>query len=596
MPFTKNRSFFLRVFFWMCLVALTPMLIVSIQGYHCSHQAVIDRAENHLISVLDSRKSMFQGWMNERKADIRSLSVVFDMLNNIHPVSSPDTAIVMEHYSLLLEKVIQENPSFEAIMIFDENGNGILDTESEKHPDGYFMDREILERLLVRGNEVNIGISHLHSTGGIAAYAGYKTIDSTGNSSGYILTNLNLSYMFDPVLLDRAGLGESGKVYLYFPSAGKFYIPSSSDQSRIIEAQLSDNLVNSGTGIAEYIDYKGNGVLGIAALIDDIGALLVVEIDQDEAFKWVHILGIRALITAGVTLLVLIFVALSVSKYLAKPLNKLVAVTKMVAKGKHTKRLEDFSGKEFREVAQSFNQMLDKLLESHRRVVRVESLAAVGTMSSAIVHEMRSPLSSIKINAQAVRERLQSDQEYAEINQITTRQIGRLESMLSNLLSYAKPLDLKLTSVNMEQVVQDVRETVNTELKNNSCSLVFSNGPGDKPFTADAEQIRIALTNLVLNAAQASPPESEILLHAKQDDAGGGNIQISVSDSGPGVADDLRDKIFKPFFTTRKAGTGLGLANVKKIIELHGGEVEVHNAEGKGAVFTIILPMEGLKP
>ncbi len=167
--------------------------------------------------------------------------------------------------------------------------------------------------------------------------------------------------------------------------------------------------------------------------------------------------------------------------------------------------------------------------------------------------------------------------------------------MLSSLLSYAKPLQLDLSSVNMNQVVQDVREAVSAELKSDSCRLMFVNDLGDKPFVADAEQLRMALTNLVLNAAQASPPESEIVLNAKVDDAHIGNIEISVSDRGRGVPNDLKDKIFKPFFTTRKIGTGLGLANVKKIIELHGGEIEVRSDEGKGAVFTIVLPMEGIE-
>ncbi len=426
MTLTKNRSFFIRVFFWMCLLALTPMLIVSIQGYHCARQAVIDRAENHLVGVLESRKSMFRRWLDERKSDIRSLSLVFDILNNAQPVSSIDSARVMEQCALLLETVKQENPSFETVMIYDGNWNEILNVEPGNHPDTTLLDIENLEKLLVNGNEAHIGVSHLHSTGRIGAHAGYKTTDSSGNATGFILINLNLSNTVDPIILDRAGLGETGKVYLYFPSADEFYMPSQTDQSYASEAQLAEILVNSGAEISEYTDYKGNDVLGIATPMKEIGALLVVEIDQGEAFEWVRILGIRALVTAGLTLVILIFIALNVSKYLTRPLKNLVAVTKEIAKGKHTKRLQEFSGKELREVAQSFNQMLDKLLESHRRVVRVESLAAVGAMSSAIVHEMRSPLSSIKINSQAIREKLKEDAEYTEINQITQRQIGRL--------------------------------------------------------------------------------------------------------------------------------------------------------------------------
>lgn len=589
---TKSKSFFLRIFLWMCLVALTPMLIVSIQGYHCARQAVIDRAENHLMSVLESRKSMFRRWLDERKADIRSLSIVFDILNNARPISSIDSAAVRQQCALLLETVRKENPSFETVMIYDGDWNEIVDADVEKHPEGSLLDKNILEKLLAKGDDVNIGVSHVHHSGRIGAHAGYKTTDLAGNPAGFVLINLNLSNTVDPIIQDRAGLGKSGKVYLYFPAANEFYIPSRTDQNHASEAQLTDVLVENRVGISEYVDYKGNRVLGISTPMNEIGALLAVEIDQDEAFEWVRILGIRALITGGLTLIVLIFIALTVSRYLTRPLKKLVAVTKEIANGKHTKRLEEFRGKELRELAQSFNQMLDKLLESYRKVVRVESLAAVGVMSSAIVHEMRSPLSSIKINTQAVRDKLQEDPEYAEINQITQRQIGRLESMLSSLLSYAKPLQLTLSPININQLVQDVGEAVNAELKGKSSSLVFVNKLGDIPIIADAEQLSVALTNLILNAVQASPPESEIILNAGEEKTGQGRIEISVSDCGHGVPNELKGKIFLPFFTSKKTGTGLGLANVKKIIELHGGEVMVRDREGKGAVFIIILPRE----
>ena len=121
----------------------------------------------------------------------------------------------------------------------------------------------------------------------------------------------------------------------------------------------------------------------------------------------------------------------------------------------------------------------------------------------------------------------------------------------------------------------------------------IQDGLNNKPLIADPEQIRRALTNLLTNAIQASPLEGKVIISADISPKEPDKIIISIRDNGPGIPDHIKKKLFRPFFTTRKDGTGLGLANVKKIVDFHGGNVTAKNGEEKGAIFTIVLPLGG---
>ena len=589
-----NKSFFFRVFFWLCIVALTPLLIITAQSYHCSRQAVIDRAEAHLVSMLEARKSMFREWLNERKSDIRFMSAIFT-INDKSEINSgtADNNVAGSITRLLLNGIKADSPSFETLYFYDKDWKKILESGSDLHSESSLLNSAFVKELQNSGSVIQMGEAHLHPNGKIGAHAGYMVVSPEGQAQGYILINLNLSSSIDPILLDRAGLGKTGKAYLYFSNDRKYYIPSAGQQMSVFDARKEINLQPGNANISEYRDLNGKKVLGIADSIDDLGAYLVVEIEQAEAFNWVRVLGIRAMVTAGLTLLVIIFIALSVSRKLTEPLKKLVSVSTKVASGQHARRLDLIGGTEIREVAQSFNKMLDNLLESHRRVVRMEALAAVGEMSSTIVHELRSPLSSIKINFQAFQSKLQEESSFSELVQITRRQIERLESLLSDLLGYAKPLELKFSPVSIDKLINDVTETVTPELVSSSCQLTVENSFTGSGLIADPEQMRIALSNLVLNAAQVSSAGGTVRILFDHDKSDNRNLEISVADNGSGIPAEKLDKIFQPFFTTRKDGTGLGLAIVKKIVEYHGGEVSVSSSDSSGTVFSIILPGEG---
>lgn len=238
-------------------------------------------------------------------------------------------------------------------------------------------------------------------------------------------------------------------------------------------------------------------------------------------------------------------------------------------------------------------EMLRKI-EVERALAKTASLAAIGELTSSIAHEMRNPLSSIKMNIKAIQHKLaEEDAAFAELAEITGQQSLRLETMLNDLLSYGKPLTLDIRPITFSELVEETLIAVAQEKKNKGVVVEINNELGDTPLGVDKELFTRALSNLVLNAIQWSPNDGKVLVTAHFSSLASARDQviIQVKDSGPGINEEKIGRLFQPFFTTRQGGTGLGLANVRKIIEYHGGMVAGENHPGGGAIFTILLPL-----
>lgn len=239
-------------------------------------------------------------------------------------------------------------------------------------------------------------------------------------------------------------------------------------------------------------------------------------------------------------------------------------------------------------------EMLRKI-EVERALAKTASLAAIGELTSSIAHEMRNPLSSIKMNTTAIQQKLgDGDAAFAELATITCQQSLRLETMLNDLLSYGKPLQLNLARSSFPALMQATLVAVAQEQKNRGVAVEVSNSlEDDLPLMIDAELFTRAFSNLVLNAIQWSPLGGTVQVAARISSQAGhkNQVVILVRDNGPGINPEKIGRLFQPFFTTRAGGTGLGLANVRKIVEYHGGTVTGENSPAGGAVFTIYLPL-----
>lgn len=230
-----------------------------------------------------------------------------------------------------------------------------------------------------------------------------------------------------------------------------------------------------------------------------------------------------------------------------------------------------------------------KRLETKLR--RAEKLAAIGQLAAGVAHEIRNPLSSIRGFAQFLKHALKGQPQEQDYAATMVAEVDRINRVVSNLLSLARPLETKPAECSIPELVGHVARLVADDARVRDVTLTTDIAADIGRCRIDPNQLTQALLNLMLNALQAVEPGGSVRIGADTDEAGG--LQIRVSDDGHGIPREHLDKIFDPFFTTRSRGTGLGLAIVHQIVDNHNGEIEVESpaAQGRrGTCFTIRIP------
>jgi len=217
----------------------------------------------------------------------------------------------------------------------------------------------------------------------------------------------------------------------------------------------------------------------------------------------------------------------------------------------------------------------------------------IAQLAGGLAHEIRNPLSTMRLNLDLLAEDFQApesprDQRILKKIERVRKESHRLESLLEDFLRFARARELHVESIDLNAVVDDLRDFCEPQAA--SQGIVLRTHDGGEPLVVrlDVDMFKQALFNLIRNAQHAMPDGGELILTARRS---GSSAVLDVVDTGCGIPADLRDRIFEPFFSTRPAGTGLGLPTVRKIVEAHGGSLGLESEMGKGSKFTIRLPM-----
>jgi PAS domain S-box-containing protein len=228
---------------------------------------------------------------------------------------------------------------------------------------------------------------------------------------------------------------------------------------------------------------------------------------------------------------------------------------------------------------------ITELRTLRERVIKTERMAALGEVAARVAHEIRNPLVSLGGFARRLEKKLDGNlKEYADI---IAKEVGRLEGILNEILSFVKETRLNKENVNSENLIEDVVSLVKSEIEEKKIGLVREYRESASIFV-DPARIREALLNILKNAVQAVGAGGTIKVVTFRDES---NCVFQIQDTGPGITDADIPYIFDPFFTTKKTGTGLGLAITHRIIEEHKGSIEVESKSGEGTTFSVSLPL-----
>lgn len=230
----------------------------------------------------------------------------------------------------------------------------------------------------------------------------------------------------------------------------------------------------------------------------------------------------------------------------------------------------------------------DRELELRRR------LAALGELAAGVAHEVRNPLGAIQLYSGLLRQQCAAHRLDPALQLIEKIEGGirAIETVVQDTLALA-PRDRRLTPCRLRDLIERVREATRVTFEQRRVTLDAQPGPEDVTVHADENGLQRVLINLVLNAAEASPPGGTVRLEVLPAVE---TVQIRVLDEGPGLPDEIRHRIFDPFFTTKSHGTGLGLTIAHRLVEAYGGRLSARNRAECGAEFLVALPRSAPQP
>ncbi len=221
-----------------------------------------------------------------------------------------------------------------------------------------------------------------------------------------------------------------------------------------------------------------------------------------------------------------------------------------------------------------------------------ERMAYVGHLSASLSHEIRNPLSSIKMNLQILARKLELDGYDRRRLEITVHEVSRLEEILRQLLDTARPMKVNKQPVNVSAIVGSCVSLLEAKAQEKNLKIIEHYTRITSPIEADSAKLEQVVINLLLNAIEASPEDGTIEVWIKNYRKGEDHfVEIGVKDTGPGISPDQLPNLFTPFNTSKSQGSGLGLSNVKRVVEAHSGSVEVRSHKGRGASFLLRFPI-----
>lgn len=238
----------------------------------------------------------------------------------------------------------------------------------------------------------------------------------------------------------------------------------------------------------------------------------------------------------------------------------------------------------------------EKLRRSQLIIERQEKLSSLGVLAAGIAHEIRNPLTSIRVRLFTQQALLQKGSEEYEDNVFLTEEIGRLERIVKDVLDFARPAEPNFVVLRATQAMRDLVPLLSPELRKSNIALK-EDYLADPHIRADVAQLKQVLINLVKNASDAVGKDGTITLRTRVETRRRGpraltSAILEVSDTGRGIPPEVQKRLFDPFFTTKASGTGLGLSIAARILEKHGGTLEFSTELNRGTTFRMVLPIE----
>lgn len=340
------------------------------------------------------------------------------------------------------------------------------------------------------------------------------------------------------------------------------------------------------------VNNEKRGYIRLHLLFDDFSEL----IRTAHRRRLMAVIAVFAAGTAGIA---------GLSLGLTRSLRELSRAAARVAEGDLSVHLAPTHEDEAGKVMETFNQMVVRLRDQRAledRLHRAEHLSAIGNLASAVAHEIRNPLNLISLSVGHLGSSYRpadpdEAKEYDVVIAAVRDELKRLNGMVTDFLSYGRPPRLTLRPCQVDEVLEEVLSLTAARARDQKIEVVRCLASGLPAVQADPEALKTCFVNVIVNAVQAMPGGGrlELTVSCSPSETGARTLFVTITDTGGGIARTDLDRIFEPYFTTRDAGVGLGLAITQRILQEHGGRIGVTSAPGSGTSFRIEIPVSGPK-
>ncbi|MBU1171699.1 MAG: sensor histidine kinase [Proteobacteria bacterium] len=589
------------------VLVLIPLVVIGWFSIKITEDLIAGMVHRQLYNVAVDKISLLEHWLNERKADLTVIS-------KTSILKSMDTGLI-EPY---LELMRHQYGVYKDFSVFSASGDLVFTTN-------------MVNPVEIIGDNRTLSISDISYmndekessfTISVPIFTGDNTL--LGNVSGRVGTNRIV------FIILNVSLGKTGECYLVDDS-GRFL--AHKDPSRILsqnitqtgsfKSLLEDRSLKKGGLKKAYRDYRGIMVLGTSLNLKGTPWYIVVEQDQDEAFESSNRLKLIVYLTICLGIASAMMLIWIISRHIVKPIRTLSRYAAAIAESRFDEFRFDSTflkkGRtdEIDSLSRSFYHMFQKLKERQNDLEqKVESkeaelketgsmlkktqdiaeqsekFAALGRMGASVAHEIRTPLTSLKLYLESVKSQIDRTLDDIEDYRIAMGQIQRMEGTINRFLDYAKPRDLVFSMMDVHGLLDDVLLMVKPLANRNECALSVVMVDELPMFEGDRKRLSEALINLVVNAIESIENHGEVILSTfLVQESSGPSIRIDITDTGPGISEDRIDNIFEPFFTTKASGTGLGLSLVLQTVKSHGGTLTVKSVVQKGTTFSLNIPI-----
>ncbi|MGL1901363.1 MAG: HAMP domain-containing histidine kinase [Fibrobacterales bacterium] len=560
-----------KVFIALMVVFLIPTITITLQSLHCASEAVEDLQKDALQAQLNMIEREIDNWVFERVTDLQLWQEHQNLLKML-----PENHQSHSHW--------KQDSSYQSLFLYDSQGL-LVQRFGEYHTDKKSLKPHEIQLIQKKGYAVMDSL-HTHEKGSYSIHLGVRVTEGS-TVTGYTMAVLNISKTFLNIINQDA---QSSPYKISIIGVLNRFIVG--DEQLITQSDVS-TLHGQENTLIHFENDRGEERIGVARDLPDVHMRLVVSADKIRTFSWITTLQQRVSITIVITFIFVILFGILIGKVISKPFKRILRYANKVITGEQSDILEETHDREGDVVVRAMNEMMQSLDKANIEIRQQATLVEVGEITSSVVHEFRNPLSSVKMNLQSLVQFCKDSKPYNSLSTIALEQTLKLENMLTELLSYGKPIVLDKKCISLDRVKEGIELAITPIQRAYQCSVTFNNVSGAGCVFIDFDKFLGVFVNIVENAATCTEHCDILIEYFIEDEC---DVWV-LSDSGPGIPRNLLQTLFKPFVTSRDTGTGLGLAITRKIVHLHEGSIVVENGiqdthDSNGAVFTIRIPRD----